>query len=164
MAQGNHLPDAANFVCLTCVLCKIFDKLLKRLCICFLQTHDPFHRVNMDSFLVDPAYPTLSFRKNVSPVTTQYGLFFIGGSQKIWNIPSGNSNNVNQYARVGERNGETNNKKKTTCNRHGIFSALKAMKLTSFLLPAEEMNSHLTMQLHRILIFYQGQSRGNVKM
>ncbi len=33
----------------------------------FLQRHDPFHRVSMDSFLVDPAYPTLSFRKNVSP-------------------------------------------------------------------------------------------------
>ncbi len=70
----------------------------------------------------------------------------------------------NQYARVGERNGETNNKKEATCNRHGIVSALKAMKLTSCLLPAEEMNRHLTMQLHRTLIFYQGQIRGNVKM
>ncbi len=45
-------------------------------------------------------------------ITTRYGLFFIGNSQKIWNIPSGNSNNVNQYAHVGERNGETNNKKR----------------------------------------------------
>ncbi len=62
--------DAANYrpVSLTSVLCKIFEKLLKRLCICFLQRHDPFHRVSMDSVLVDPAYPTLSFRKNVLPV------------------------------------------------------------------------------------------------
>ncbi len=57
--------DAPNYrpVSLTSVLCKIFW-----LCFCFLQRHDPFHRVSMDSFLVDPAYPTLSFRKNVQPV------------------------------------------------------------------------------------------------
>ncbi len=59
--------DEANYhlVSLTSVLCKLFEKMLKRLCFCFLQRHDPFQLVSMDSFLVDPAYPTFSFRKNV---------------------------------------------------------------------------------------------------
>ncbi len=61
--------DATNYspVSLTSVLCKIFENCSKRLCFCFLKRHDHFHRVSMDSFLVDPAYPTLSFRKNVLP-------------------------------------------------------------------------------------------------
>ncbi len=62
--KKGDLEDAANYCP---VVCKILEKLLKRLCICFLQRHDPFHRVIMDSFVVDPAYPTLSFRKNVNP-------------------------------------------------------------------------------------------------
>ncbi len=37
----------------------------KRLYFSFIQRRDPFQRVSMDSFLVDSAYPTLSFRKNV---------------------------------------------------------------------------------------------------
>ncbi len=42
---------------LTFVLCKIFEKLLKKALLFFLQRHVSFHRVSMDSFLVDPAYP-----------------------------------------------------------------------------------------------------------
>ncbi len=59
--------DAANYrpVISTSVLCKIFKQMLKKALLLFLTETRSLYRVSMDFFLVDPAYPTLSFRKNV---------------------------------------------------------------------------------------------------